>query len=490
MATYLDHELLKLKHERLRREAINGDFLSFVKYIKKDYYPSWHHVVVAKELQKFLLDPKLKKMAVFMPPQHGKSELTSRLFPAYALGVNPNLKIALASYSSDLANGFNRDIQRNIDQPEYRDIFPNTEINSRNVVTTQSWLRNSEIFEVVNKKGFFKSVGVGGGLTGRSVDLGIIDDPIKDEMEAKSETIRENVWNWYTSVFLTRLHNNSKQLLIMTRWHEDDLAGRILNPEINPRINEWKVVQFEAIKENDSNYDDPRNIGEPLWAQRHNLDSLLDKKSISPETFDSLYQQNPYNKKGNKINKDSFQYSILPHTHNKVDVWIDGAYTDKTKNDPTGLLAVKFIERTNTLYILDFTTKRMELPELLEYLPTYFEKVGITFGSKIYIEPKASGKSIKQMINKTTNKYAIIEITNNLVSEGKEARFQTATPYIESGKTQLIKLPCMDELIKQFIGYPKVKHDEAIDLLGYASNHYFKPTSLANSTMIGAENLY
>jgi predicted phage terminase large subunit-like protein len=102
---------------------------------------------------------------------------------------------------------------------------------------------------------------------------------------------------------------------------------------------------------------------------------------------------------------------------------------------------------------------------------------------------KNKNKNLIQ-INKTTNKYAIIEITNNLVSEGKEARFQTATPYIESGKTQLIKLPCMDELIKQFIGYPKVKHDEAIDLLGYASNHYFKPTSLANSTMIGAENLY
>jgi hypothetical protein len=291
LATSLDHELLKLKHERLRREAINGDFLSFVKYIKKDYYPSWHHEVLAKELQNFLLDPKLKKMAVFMPPQHGKSELTSRLFPAFALGVNANLKIALASYSSDLANGFNRDIQRNIDQPEYREIFPNTEINSKNVITTQSWLRNSEIFEIVNKKGFFKSVGVGGGLTGRSVDLGIIDDPIKDEMEAKSETIRENVWNWYTSVFLTRLHNNSKQLLIMTRWHEDDLAGRILNPDINPRHHEWKVVQFEAIKENDSNYDDPRNIGEALWSERHNLDSLLDKKSISPETFAAQYEE-------------------------------------------------------------------------------------------------------------------------------------------------------------------------------------------------------
>lgn len=481
--------LLELKHELLKIEAQKGRFISFCKLIKTDYNPSWHHEILAKELQNFLIDKTCKKLMVFMPPQHGKSELTSRLFPAYALGVNPNLKIALCSYSSDLANAFNRDIQRNIDNETYKTIFPKVKINSKNVITTQSWLRNSEIFEIVDHKGYLKSVGVGGGLTGRSVDLGIIDDPIKDQQEANSETIRENIWQWYLNVFMTRLHNDSKQLIIMTRWHEDDLCGRILNPEINPKSNEWKVVQFEAIKESDVNYEDPRQIGQPLWPERHNLESLLAKKALDSDRFDSLYQQNPYSKTGNKIGASSFQFSQLPISHDRIDVWIDGAYTDKTKNDPTGLLAVKYIQKINTLYVLDFTTKRLELPELLDYLPQYFKSVGITQGSCIYIEPKASGKSIKQMINKTHSQYPIIEITNNLVNEGKEARFQVATPYIQSGKIQFVNVPNIQELIKQFCGYPKVKHDEAIDLLGYAANHYFKPLS-SNFGMIGLDNLH
>jgi len=484
-----DIELLQLKRELLRKEAKDGDFMSMIYYINNSYKAGWHHRLIAKELQDFLKDPCKKCLAVFMPPQHGKSELTTRLFPAFALGVNPNLKIAIASYSSDLANSFNRDIQRNIDLPEYREIYPETRLNSKNVVTTQSWLRNSEEFEIVEKKGSLKSIGTEGGLSGRPVDIGIIDDPVKDDKEAQSPTMRENAWQWYIKVFLARLHNDSKQILIMTRWHEDDLAGRLLNPEINPNWKDWKVIKLQAIKEEDSHPDDPRSEGDPLWPDRHSLEKMNVLKSLSGDAFESLYQQNPFNKAGNKINRDRFNITEnIPIGFDKIDIWIDGAYTDKSKNDPTGVIPVIYNTKLNTAFILDFETQRMELPELLEFLPSYFDRIGVTIGSKIFIEPKASGKSIKQMLVRST-KYPVIEIQSYLVQEGKESRFQAAAPYIESGQMKFKRGSWNESLISQMVGFPKVKHDEAVDLLGYIAAHYFKATKSKFMQAVGSDNL-
>ena len=140
---------------------------------------------------------------IFVPPQHGKSELSSRRFPAFALGKNPNLRIALCSYSSDLASTFNRNIQSIIDDNDFQDIFAQTKLNGQNVSTEirKGALRNSSVFEIVGYSGFLKTVGVGGSLTGTSVDLGIIDDPYKDRKEANSQTIRNGVWDWYVDVF-------------------------------------------------------------------------------------------------------------------------------------------------------------------------------------------------------------------------------------------------------------------------------------------------
>lgn len=223
-----------------------------------------------------------------MPPQHGKSELTTRNFPAYLLGKNPNRKIVVSSYNSTKAKGFNRDVQKVIDSVEYHSVFPETRLNNSNVVSNvDTYLRNSQEFEIVGKNGSLKAVGRGGALTGDPVDVGIIDDPIKDRAEAVSPVIREKLWEWYTDVFLTRLHNDSQQLIILTRWHEDDLAGRILALE-----NDWEIILLEAIKENEFDYD-PREKGEALWPEKHSKERILNIKKNTPVTFDSLYQQSP-----------------------------------------------------------------------------------------------------------------------------------------------------------------------------------------------------
>ena len=182
--------------------------------------------------------------------------------------------------------------------------------------TGQGVLRNSEIFQIVGKKGYLKTVGIGGSLTGFRLDVGIIDDPFKDRAEANSPTYRQNKWDWYQDVFVKRLHNDSKQLMLFTRWHEDDLAGRILDPQ-NPcydakEASEWTVIALPALKEATPPLEcakvvqDPRKIGEALWESRHSKEKHEKSRRINPIGFASLDQQRPAPVEGNMIKQDWF----------------------------------------------------------------------------------------------------------------------------------------------------------------------------------------
>ena len=263
-------QILRLKQARLKMLAPT-DFAHFLGYINPTYELEWFHRIIAEHCQR-LIEGKIKNLMVFMPPQHGKSEIISRNFPAWAFGKDPNLKIVGCSYSSDLADQFSRAIQKTIDSEEYKAIFPNTYLNGSSMASNvRGYLRNVNMFEMVNHRGFYKACGVGGGLTGTPVDIAIIDDPVKDAQEANSITYRQRVWDWYNSVLSTRLHNNSRQLFIMTRWHEDDLAGRILKAEPE----DWTVLVIPAICEDEQDGGiSKRHVGEPLWPSRHSLEKL------------------------------------------------------------------------------------------------------------------------------------------------------------------------------------------------------------------------
>lgn len=474
------HQLLKLQH----RNAARNELIKFATYINKSYEPNWHHYLIASKIDAFLRDPSKKNIAFFVPPQHGKTELTTRNGPAYALGLYPDWRVAICSYASDLAHSFNRDVQRIIDSDEYREVFPGTAINSKNVVTTQSWLRNSEVFEVVGRKGVLRSVGVGGGLSGRPVDLGIIDDPVKDEIEAQSATYRERVWQWYLSVFLSRMHNKSKQILIMTRWHEDDLGGRLLNPKINPKFHEWEVVKLPAILEEETE-GDPRRVGEALWPERHSLDKMDTLRLLGPDNFQSLYQQEPTARGGNRIDITRIKWvADAPKLAKKI--YIDGAFTDKKKNDPSGMLDAGFDYTTNTLYIYNFQSKRMESPELMSHIVTHMTVNGIASGK---IEPKANGQAIIPMLNKYS-KLPFTPIAGPLVQIGKEGRFQYGLPYLESGKVVFVENAGNKEAVNQWASYPKAKHDEAIDLVAYACADYFPLFSNQFQNPMAQDNLF
>lgn len=277
----------------VRAELARRNLIDFVEYIKPDYQANWHHRILTDHLQKFI-EGKIKRLMVFMPPQHGKSELVSRNLPAFILGRNPKAKIVLASYSADLSSSFNRDCQRIIDGERYKDVFPDTRLNSSNVVTVAkgSWLRNSYIFETVDQGGFLKTVGVGGSLTGTPADFAIIDDPVKDSIEAMSPTYQQRNWNWFNDVLYTRIHNGTSILITQTRWDVNDLSGMLLK-QAEQGGEQWAVLTLPGIKTPGGHPDDPRQIGEALWPERHSLEKMEQVRARSIRTFEALYQQNP-----------------------------------------------------------------------------------------------------------------------------------------------------------------------------------------------------
>lgn len=464
-------QLMKLMQLRLRLTAPT-DFSCFLGYMNQSYRMEWFHRVVADHCQQ-LFEGKIKNLMVFMPPQHGKSEIISRMFPAWALGRNPDIKIAGCSYASDLATGFSRHIQRSIDSREYQSIFPNTYLNGsfNHEVQFRGYKRNEDYFEIVEHTGFYKAVGVGQGLTGTPVDIAIIDDPIKDAKQANSPTYRQSVWEWYNTVLTTRLHNDSHQLFIMTRWHEDDLAGRLLKQEPD----EWKVLIIPAIceAENDNGIS-KRHIDEALWPWKHSLKKLQLQKQRAPREFSALYQQRPTIEGGNIVKRDWFRiiseadFRALRYRE-PVHFYLDTAYNKKkakgNDNDPSGILAACRIG--NNIYVIDAMSVYKEMPDLLRFIPEYMNAHGGNAESVLHIEPKANGISVVQMLKETTT--LNVKETPTPKDE-KEVRFRVVSPRVECGRVYLVYGSWCEDFLNQVCSFPASAHDEFVDILGYAIN--------------------
>lgn len=243
-------------------------------------------------------------------PTHN-SEGSSRSLPAFMLGLNPDQKIIIGSYNADVAKNFNRDVQRIIQSQQYQAVFPDSFVSTQAKVTMDNIYRcNAEMTEMVGRKGSLCAVGRNGSLTSKSVDVSILDDVYKDFQEANSPSIREISWHWYTTVVRTRLHNDSQELIVFTRWHEDDLIGRI--EKSGERVivaktwadvdncpkNAWLLINFPALKVGEPTELDPRHEGEALWENRHSREKLLNQRSIDPVNFECLYQGDPGSAEG------------------------------------------------------------------------------------------------------------------------------------------------------------------------------------------------
>lgn len=318
----------------------------------------------------------VRRLIVSVPPQHGKSTGASILLPAYLLGLDPDRRIAIASYSKSLASRFNRHVQRVVSSEEYAKIFPETTIKgaARSRRENESYVRTSEQFDVIGHHGGLLSVGRGGPLTGNRVDSLILDDLYKNAMEANSPTVRDNCWDWYTSVVRTRMHNHSSELIVFTRWHPQDLVGAIAEIEKVVPLRSWDQIgsvppdvwlhlNIEAVKESEPTEIDPRQRGEALWPERQSRDLLLRKRALDPVRFECMYQGCPSTTSDLLYGTALQTYGRLP-----VNIMKRGNYTDTADTGRDFLCSVCYVVGGDgTIYVTDvvYTDQRMEVTERL-----------------------------------------------------------------------------------------------------------------------------
>ncbi len=315
---------------------------------------------------------RVRKLIVTMPPQHGKSQGATTMLPAYMLGLNPDLRIAIASYSSSLASKFNRRVQRLIDCEDYTSIFPDTTI--KHGARPTNYIRTSDEVEIINHDGSLLSVGREGALTGNRVDCFILDDLYKDAMEANSPLVRDNCLEWYTSVVKTRMHNTSSELIVFTRWHEEDLIGTLCQREEYELFSDfaqieklppykWLYLNFEAIKTTSPNALDPREVGEALWSERQSIELLKQKRALDPVRFECMYQGNPSTREGLLYGDNFREYDYLP-----TNIVRRGNYTDTADTGDDYLCSVNYaVDDEGDIYITDlvYTREPMEVSEPL-----------------------------------------------------------------------------------------------------------------------------
>lgn len=312
------YEAIKNDPSGIVKHASRKRLINFARYVQPDMIFEPFHTVYYTLLDKFA-HGEIKKMIIQMPPQHGKSEGSSRKLPAFMLGINPDKRICICSYAATIARDFNRDVQRIIDTERYRELFPDTYLNGSDAVTgSNNYLRNSDVIEMVGHKGSLRVVGRGGSLTSKTIDVSILDDVYKDYKEGNSPVVRNAAWKWYTTVVRTRLHNKSQELIVFTRWHDDDLIGRIekSGEEIvelrswedakNIPDGAWLRINFEGLKTGEPTEIDPREPGEALWEDRHSREKLEKQRSLDPVQFQCLYQGNPGNAEG-KLYQNPFR---------------------------------------------------------------------------------------------------------------------------------------------------------------------------------------
>jgi len=479
---FIEWELNRRAAEDKLCEAATTNILDYTRATMEDFRESWHHRKVASLLDEFV-NKEIKRLIIDLPPRHTKSELVSRRLPSYILGRFPDAKIISCSYGADLASMMNRDVQKIMEEPRYHKIFPNTRLNTSNIRTVSgTYLRNSDIFEVVGHKGVYKCAGVGGAITGYGLDYGIIDDPIKNREEAESPVYREKIWNWYQSTFRSRKQKNAAILITMTRWHEDDLAGRLLElAEKNPKADQWEVFSLPALTDDEpiAPYDERTGPGQALWQDEFSVDDLLSTKaSLTVYEWLSLYQQRPSAASGNLVKKEQFKYCRIVGdlldmgdkqytlSHCVIFQTCDPAASTKTSAD-FFTLGTWALTPNNELALIDLIHTRLEQPRQVEL----FEQQYIKWTPKTqYVGTRGLGIGLFQTLQ--DNGLPVGEIQEDI---DKVSRFIPAATRIATGTVYFLDiLNGLHDFEAELLGFPNGAHDDMVDIVSMASEVVIK----------------
>lgn len=464
---------LKAIDAEIARRAASSSLMAFTRATYPQYAPAPHHRRIASALEA-VERGEIKRLRIEMPPRFGKSELASIRFPAWFLGRNPNRKFIMASYASDFASGFGRKA-RNLARDEvFRNIFPACVL-SEDSQSQASWTTTAG--------GEYTSTGILAGITGKGANIVLLDDVFKNREECLSPVIREKVWDEYQATVYTRLEGDGSIVIINTRWHDDDLSGRVEEAERNGG-DKWTVLKLPAISN-----------GESLWPEKFPLSQLENiRANIKPSHWAALYQQEPILEEGATFRSEWWKYYETKTDYMAtriVQCW-DTAFKDKPENDRSACITVAI--RHDGLYIVDCWAGRVEFPMLRDKVRELYD---LHKPSVVVVEDKASGQSIIQEFQRPSRRGdRALPILPHKVDKSKEARADAASAMVCAGKVFLPKsAPWLDMFLSEVGRFPSAKHDDitdaftmALEYIGYVSpapdQSEVKPSSLAQSRHI------
>ena len=454
--------------QEAKRELARRHMSDFVLYVDRNYQMNWHHQLLCEYLDR-LAQKEIRRLMVFMPPRHGKSELVSRKFPAFLLGNKPDTSIISCSYASDLASRMNRDVQRLIDSPEYEQLFPNSRLFGKNIRSTArgSYLRNSDIFEIVNHRGVYRSAGVGGGITGMGGEYIIIDDPVKNREEADSATYREKVYNWYTSTLYTRLEKDGCILLTLTHWREDDLAGKLLKAS-EDGADQWTILELPAICEEPIKPYDIRREGEALWKWKYDESALAKMKAtVESRDWAALYQQHPTPGEGGTFKREWWNYyKVLPSgLYDYIQSW-DCTFKDAQSSDY--VVGQVWARKGSSRYLPDQVRGRMSFTETIRAVRSLSAKWPQVV--RKLIEDKANGTAVIDVLRKELPGLVPVEPEG-----GKIVRANAVTAVVEAGNVFLPDpsiAPWVHDFVEEHALFPNGSNDDQVDAQSQANTYY------------------
>ena len=410
-------------------------------------YESPEHLIALAEKLEAVERGEIKRLIVLIPPRYGKSEQISLRFPCWCLGRNPEIQLVQAGYAESISLTHSRRARDIFISPACKTLFPDVYFRPERAGQENIIPERQAAHEWGTRQGgSYYAVGIGGGLTGRGFDIGIIDDPVKDSEEADSITYRERAWEWYQKVFRTRGHPGAAIIIVMTRWHEDDLVGRLLEQSRkDPTSDQWEILHFPAIKD-----------GQPLWPERYSLEDLeRTRSSIGSRSFEALYQGNPTIATGQIIKREWWKhYQTVPRFQRTIQSW-DTAFKSKAQNDYS--VCSVWGESQNGYYLLDVWRGKVEFPELKRVAISLYER---DKPDLVLVEDKASGQSLIQELQRNTR----IPLFAVKVDKDKIARAYAITPSIESGRVYLPEsAPWLFDFLEEMSGFPNATHDDQVD---------------------------
>ena len=459
-----------LLREKAIREA-RRNLLAFTIFTKPDYQVNWHHRLLAAKLEE-LESGKIRRLIVCMPPQHGKSELVCRRFPAWVLGRNPALRIIACTHTATLAEAHSRDVQRIMESADYREIFPGVVLPGRESRLPGRFKRTDDYWELP-QGGYFRAAGVGGAITGLRFDLGIIDDPVKSREEAESPVYRQRAWEWYTSDFFTRRARDARIIVCMTRWHRDDLVGRLLK-QAEAEGEAWDLVELPALCREDRKHpQDPRSPGQALWPGFLDEDALEKTRRQDLRAFAALYQQDPAEAAGTEWPPSYFgdwlwwQEDRWPPP---VDYWIMAIDPSRGRadlpGDDTAIVAVGVAQDRGLLFVdadIQPRTPEDTIRRALQLYEVYRPRWMVVESNQYhgFLERQLERESLSRL----GLRIPVWPIHN---TENKLMRIRRIGPYLANRELRFRRNPGCRLLVEELEDFPLAEHDDGPDALEMA----------------------